>query len=95
MRLVVLKREENELHLKVEGESHTLVSPLVDVLLDDPRVDIAYYDMEFPTISEPVVVVRTNGEDPITAVRDATKQIAEECDTFIEAFSSALSKVDK
>jgi DNA-directed RNA polymerase subunit L len=86
MELTIVNKTENEINLKVEGESHTLLNALKTALLNDKRIEIATYDIKHPTISEPVLFVRTDGTDPIEVIKKASEEIARECDEFIDLF---------
>ena len=90
MRIVILEKTENFVKLRMEGESHTLLNLLTDILIDDDRVDIAWYDFKFPTVSEPILSIRTYGDDPIEVLKDAARKISLLCDEFIDVFSSKL-----
>jgi len=87
MELTILKKTDNEINIKVAGETHTLLNLLKTALLNNKHVDIATYDIKHPTISEPVLFVRTDGADPIDVIKKATKEIINECNEFIDLFT--------
>ncbi len=87
MELTILKKTEKEIYIKVAGESHTLLNMLKTALLNDKQVEIATYDIKHPTISDPVLFVRTGGVDPIEAIKKASKELVKECDEFIDLFT--------
>ena len=89
MELKILDKTDNDMHLEIIGESHTLLNMLKSILLEDERVHTASYDMKHVTISEPVLFVMTDGTDPIIVVKDAASTLLSECDEFITAFSKA------
>lgn len=86
MELTILNKTDNEINIKVAGETHTLLNMLKTVLLNNKHVEIATYDIKHPTISEPVLFVRTDGADPIDVIKKASKEMAKECDDFIKLF---------
>ncbi|MCZ7372218.1 MAG: DNA-directed RNA polymerase subunit L [Candidatus Methanoperedens sp.] len=86
MELTIVNKTDNEINIKVAGESHTLLNALKTALLNNKHVEIATYDIKHPTISEPILFVRTDGEDPIKVIKKASKDIAKECDEFIKLF---------
>lgn len=86
MELTILNKTENEINIKVRGETHTLLNMLKTALLNNKHVEIATYDIKHPTISDPVLFVRTDGADPIDVIKKASKEIAKECDEFIKLF---------
>jgi DNA-directed RNA polymerase subunit L len=87
MELTILKKTDNEINIKVAGETHTLLNLLKTALLNNKHVDIATYDIKHPTISEPILFVRTDGVDPIDVIKKATKELIKECNEFIDLFS--------
>ncbi|MEA1984783.1 MAG: DNA-directed RNA polymerase subunit L [Euryarchaeota archaeon] len=90
MELKIISKEDDEIQLEIKGESHTLLNMLKSVLLDDERVEIATYDMKHVTISDPVILVKTDGTDPITVVKDAASKLIAQCDEFLTVFDSSL-----
>lgn len=86
MELTILNKTETEINIKVTGETHTILNMLKTVLLNNKHVEIATYDIKHPTISEPVLFVRTDGADPIDVIKKASKEMAKECDDFIKLF---------
>ncbi|HIH69501.1 DNA-directed RNA polymerase subunit L [Methermicoccus shengliensis] len=88
---LVLEKTSTELKIRLTGESHTLLNLLTSIMLEDERVDVAYYNMEFPTWSDPVLYIRTHGDDPVRVLKDASMRVAELCDEFIRTFNAASS----
>ncbi len=86
MELTIVDKTDNEMHIKVAKETHTLLNALKTALLNDTHVEIATYDIKHPTISHPVLFVRTDGADPIEVIKRASGEIVKECDEFIELF---------
>jgi DNA-directed RNA polymerase subunit L len=86
MELTILNKTENEINIKVKGETHTLLNMLKTALLNNKHVEIATYDIKHPTISDPVLFVRTDGADPVDVIKKASREIAKECDEFIKLF---------
>ncbi|MFU8767906.1 MAG: RpoL/Rpb11 RNA polymerase subunit family protein [Candidatus Methanoperedens sp.] len=43
--------------------------------------------MKHPTISEPVLFVRTDGAEPIEVIKKASEDLIKECDEFIGLFT--------
>ena len=87
MELTILKKTDNEINIKVAGESHTLLNLLKTALLNNKHVEIATYDIKHPTISEPVLFVISDGADPIDVIKKASKELIKECNEFIELFT--------
>ena len=89
MELKIVDKSDNDMHLEIIGESHTLLNMLKSILLADDRVHTASYDMKHVTISDPILYVMTDGTDPIAVVKDAVTALIAECDEFISVFNKA------
>ncbi len=86
MELTIVNKTDNEIKIKVAGETHTLLNAIKTALLNNKHVEIATYDIEHPTISDPVLFVRTDGADPIEVIKKASREVVKEFDEFIELF---------
>jgi DNA-directed RNA polymerase subunit L len=92
MNVKIIEKTDNEISMEIGGESHTLLNILKHTLLEDPRVEIASYEIKHPNISEPVLYVRTNDIDPITAIKEASLKLVEVYEEFKTVF---IEKADK
>ena len=90
MNLKILNKTDTELEMEIVGETHTLLNLLKTILLEDDTVEIATYDIKYLGISEPIVYVRTNGKDPVQAVRSALQKMVAICDEFRSVFTSQI-----
>ncbi|HDM36667.1 MAG TPA: DNA-directed RNA polymerase subunit L [Candidatus Syntrophoarchaeum butanivorans] len=91
MELKVLEERENELEIEVIGEGHTMMNLLKSSLLDDPDVLVATYDIKFPTISNPILYIRTReGRNPYDAIKDAVDRIITRFDELSDAITGVL-----
>lgn len=90
MELKIIDKTDEEMHLEIIGENHTLLNMLKSTLLDDERVEIATYDMKHVSISDPILFVKTNGVDPIDVVKDAANSLISQCDDFVSVFKTAI-----
>ncbi len=86
MEVTIVNKTDNDIYIKIAGETHTLLNALKTALLNNKHVEIATYDIEHPTISDPVLFVRTDGADPIEVIKKASREVIKECDEFIELF---------
>ena len=92
MNVKIIEKTDNEISMEIGGESHTLLNTLKHTLLEDPRVEIASYEIKHPNISEPVLYVRTNDMDPIIALKEASLRLVEVYEEFKTVF---IEKADK
>ncbi len=90
MELKIIDKTDDEMHLEIIGENHTLLNMLKSTLLDDKRVEIATYDMKHVSISDPILFVKTVGVDPIDVVKDAANSLISQCDEFMSVFKTAI-----
>ena len=90
MNLKILNKTDTELEMEIVGETHTLLNLLKTILLEDDTVEIATYDIKYLGISEPVMYVRTNGKDPVQAVRSALRTMVTICDEFRGVFTGSI-----
>jgi len=88
--LKILKKTEDEVQIEFEDENHSLLNLLKTVLLDDDRVQFTTYDTKFPTMTNPVFRLKTNGSDPVELLADAAAKIVELCKEFDVQFEAAL-----
>lgn len=88
MDIKILKKTDTDIEVEIKGQTHTLLNALKSALLDDKAVKVATYDIEFPGISDPVLYVKTDkSEDPIDAIKAASKKLTSDCDDFLKQFS--------
>lgn len=93
MNVKVLKKTPNELRIEVEGAGHTLCSILQKRLLEDENVDLAGYDVPHPLASNPVIYVRTKGEEkPEQALRKAVDRARDINREFKKEFARAIKQ---
>jgi DNA-directed RNA polymerase subunit L len=91
MNLKVIEKSDDEIKIEVGGESHTFLNTLKSSLLDDPRVEVATYDIKHPTISDPIIFVKTVGIDPVVAIKEAAERLIGVYEEFKTVFSESAS----
>jgi len=96
MKVKILKREQQELKIEIEGEGHSFCNALQKVLLEDKTVEMAGYDIPHPLISNPIVYVRTREQrKPEAALREGAQKLQQRNNEFREAFKKALEAWQK
>ncbi|MDZ7688236.1 MAG: DNA-directed RNA polymerase subunit L [Halobacteriales archaeon] len=94
MNVKILSKTEDETEVEVQGEGHTLMNVLKDALLRLDEVEAATYDMN-PEQSggqtDPVLYIKTDGADPLDALREATEGIKEDAGEFRDEFENAIA----
>jgi DNA-directed RNA polymerase subunit L len=86
MKVSVVNHNETELEIIIEGEGHTLLNLLRDVLLDDESVVLASYVIEHQMRPAPRLALRTNGKDALTVLIESTSKMASVVAEFNEKF---------
>ncbi|MCL2862613.1 MAG: DNA-directed RNA polymerase subunit L [Methanimicrococcus sp.] len=93
MEITILSQGKDEMEILVKGETHTLMNIIKATLLEDPRVETAFYDVKRLSNSverEPVLYIKTMpGEKPIEILKDISAKIMAACDEFSNAFNKA------
>lgn len=88
--VTILKENEKELKIEVDGEGHTLCNLLQQLLLKNENVEIAGYDVPHPLLDRAVVYIRvTEKETPKGALMKALKELRELADEFLGKFEQA------
>jgi len=89
MQLKFIEDRKSSMVVELVGEEHTFPGLLCWALLQDPKVNVAVYDMPHPLVGTPRVHIKTNGETPRAAVKKALKLIQKELDSV----NAAVSKI--
>lgn len=96
MELTILSQSKDEMEILVKGETHTLMNIIKATLLEDPRIETAFYDVKKLSNSverEPVLYIKTMpGEKPIEILKDVAAKIMDMCDEFSAAFTEAVKQ---
>ena len=81
MSVTVLKKEKNELRLRIIGESHTALQVLRERLNAHKDVDYAYYFPGHPELDDPEFYIRTTSKAGVDKVlNDIISGVASEFD---------------
>ena len=87
----MLKKEANELKIEIEGADHGICNLLQKKLLEDPKVDLAGYDVPHPLASSPIIYVRMKGKiKPEEALITAAEKAREMNSGFSKELKKAL-----
>lgn len=96
MEITILSQSKDEMEILVKGETHTLMNIIKTTLLEDPRIETAFYDVKRLSNSverEPVFYIKTMpGEKPIEILKDVADKIMVMCDDFSAAFTKAVQQ---
>jgi DNA-directed RNA polymerase, subunit L len=96
MEITILSQGKDEMEILVKGETHTLMNIIKATLLEDSRIETAFYDVKRLSNSverEPVLYIKTMpGEKPIEILKDVADKIMAMCDEFSTNFSKAVQQ---
>ncbi len=83
MEVKIIEMGEDYVKLLIKGEDHTFLNLLQHHLLEDESVVIAKYHISHPLVGEPELYVKTNGKNPLEAIREANEKIIKECEELL------------
>ena len=90
MELVLVKREENSLRVRVIGEDHTLLNLLSKSLYEDKKVAAAPYRIEHPLLGHMELYLKVKQGTPERALVRAAERVAERCKQLQRGLREAL-----
>lgn len=90
MRLKLLAKDKNSMEVEVLDEDSTLLNPLVESLLADPKVDYATFYRDHPLLDNYRIYVRVKEGKPQTALKRAAKAMGKEYTRAKEIFERLL-----
>ncbi len=90
MELNIVEEGKNKLLLEVEGEDHTFCNALKNELLNDSHVKVATYNIKHPLVSNPVLIVETDGKSPKSVLEAAAKKLGKLVDKFKKDYSKEI-----
>jgi len=78
MEIKVLEQTKDNIKIEIIGEDHTLANSIRKELWEDSHVTVAGYNIEHPLTSNPVLIVKTDGnESPRKALQRAVDSLKE------------------
>ena len=80
-----------ELTFTVEDESHGMCNALRHILMQDPDVEYAVYNIDHPLTGKPEMTIKTKrGKRPRAALKKAAENLQKESAEFKELVEKAL-----
>ena len=80
-----------ELTFTVEDESHGMCNALRHILMQDPDVEYAVYNIDHPLTGKPEMTIKTKrGKRPRAALKKAAENLQKESTEFKELIEKAL-----
>ena len=80
-----------ELTFEVSDESHGVFNALRHILMQDPDVEYAVYNIDHPLTGKPQMTIKTKrGKRPRTALKKAAQELQKESSEFRNIIDEAL-----
>ncbi len=84
----------SEIRVVIKGETHTLLSPIVEELNTRDDVEFAGYDVPHPLKEEGVIFLRVrDGLDPRKILREAVEKLIKEYEGLEKSFREELERL--
>jgi len=80
MEIKILEDKKNKIVFEIEGMGHTFMNLLKNELWQDSHVKIATYNIKHPIISQPKMILETDGEAPRAALASAVSRLKKTSD---------------
>ncbi|ACB06884.1 hypothetical protein D9Q81_03895 [Candidatus Korarchaeum cryptofilum] len=94
MEIEVVDVSRNEIRVLIRGETHTLLSPLVEELNSLDEVEFAGYDVPHPLKEESVLFLRVKeGMNPREVLKGAIRRLMEKYEIIGNSFIEELSSL--
>ncbi|MBE6499085.1 MAG: DNA-directed RNA polymerase subunit L [Methanobrevibacter thaueri] len=87
----IIEEKTLELTFEVKDESHGVFNALRHILMQDPDVEYAVYNIDHPLTGKPQMTIKTKrGKRPRTALKNAAKELQNESSEFKKLIENAL-----
>lgn len=87
----VIEDKTLELTFEVEDESHGVFNALRHLLMQDPDVEYAVYNIDHPLTGKPQMTIKTKrGKRPRKVLKKAAKELQKESSEFKKLLDDAL-----
>ncbi len=86
MEITVLEHNKQRLKFELKGEGHTFCNVLRKELWLGKELDIAGYAIEHSLVSQPIFVVESEKQDPVTLLTSAVERLQKKTAELQEKF---------
>ncbi len=87
----IVRKEESLLEVEIAGENHTFLNLLRESLKDQEGVLFAAYRFPHPLLENPIFYLRTEGINPIDALKIAVDTINKHCEDLTDLVTSSFT----
>ncbi len=86
MELRLISKDKDSMSVELVGQNETLMTPLIEKLLTDDKVEHASYHRRHLFLDPPTITIAVNEGKPQTAIKRAAKGIASDFRDMRERF---------
>ena len=87
----IIEEKTLELTFEVKDESHGICNALRHILMQDPDVEYAVYNIDHPLTGKPQMTIKTKrGKRPRAALKKAAEELQKESSEFKQILDEAL-----
>ncbi len=91
MELKLIEKGKDFIRIEFSESDMTLINPMVDVLLEDKKVDEVKYSTGHPELDSPTIFVKVNSGKPQTALKRVAKSLSNQYKEAREQLQKELS----
>ncbi len=91
MDINLIEKDKKSMEIEIVGEDATLLNPLLEALLADPKVEFATYRKEHPIMGNHNLTIRVKDGKPQTALKRAAKTVEKEFQEAQELLEKMLN----
>ncbi|MCI0496673.1 MAG: DNA-directed RNA polymerase subunit L [Thermoplasmata archaeon] len=90
MEVRLIAKDKDSMEIEVPGEDATLLSPLLNALLEDDKVTFATFKKNHPLVGSNRVIIRVSEGKPQTALKRAAKKVEKDFEDAIQQLGPIL-----
>jgi len=87
MQVILLEKDKSSIKFQVDGEGETMLIPLRNMLISDPAVTFANYNVRHPKLDLPLFNVEVNSGKPQNALKKASKALSNQYKEMLKQFT--------
>lgn len=91
MKIEKVKKTQNEIQIEIEDIDETLLYPLRERLIEDEMVEFTNFFKGHPLLEKPQIFVQVSTGKPHTALKRASKSLANDYKKLLERFQKACA----
>jgi DNA-directed RNA polymerase subunit L len=89
MEIKILEESKERLKIEIVGEGNTIANPLVKELWNDEHIKAAGYRIEHSLVSNPILIVETDGVSAKEALKKAGSRLDKRMNELKQKFKQA------